>query len=263
LGDDVVRVLNIEDDIVTAKSIAMVLNGIGAVVDQVDSGQEGIALAQRYDYDIVIVDLMLPDIEGYEVVRRLRSARVNTPILILSGLSRPHAKVRGLTVGADDFLTKPFDTNELVARVRAIVRRSKGFSKSNIHVNGLSIDIDDKKVNFNGREIPLTAKEYAMLELLVFRKGMTISKETFLNHLYGGIDEPEIKIIDVFICKIRKKLAAAGVPNLIATAWGRGYVVRDMPGHISADLEGIAAIGARREDPGTRYAPGERLAALA
>ena len=195
----------------------------GAIVDQTDTGEEALELVRHYDYDVVILDLMLPDMEGYEVVRRMRAARMDTPVLILSGLSRPQAKVKGFGLGADDFITKP----ELVARLQAIVRRSKGYSQPALRVGNLQLNLDSREVLVDGNPVHLTGKEYSILELLVLRKGMVLTKEAFLNHLYGGMDEPELKIIDVFICKLRKKLAQAGADNVIGTVWGRGYMVRD------------------------------------
>jgi len=155
------------------------------------------------------------------------SARNDTPVLILSGLSRPQAKVKGLGMGADDYITKPFDKAELLARIQAIVRRSKGFSQPSLRVGPLELNLDSREVKLRGKEIHLTGKKYAILELLMLRNGMVLTKEAFLNHLYGGIDEPEMKIIDVFICKLRKKLAVAGAGDMITTVWGRGYLVRE------------------------------------
>jgi two-component system cell cycle response regulator CtrA len=221
------RILLIEDDLVAARGISLMLNAIGAVVDHSDTGEEGLELARHYDYDLVVLDLILPDIEGFEVVRRMRVARNDTPVLILSGLTRPQAKVKGLGLGADDFITKPFDKAELLARVQAIVRRSKGFSQPSLRVGPLVLNLDSHDVTVEGQPVHLTGKEYAILELLVLRKGMVLTKEAFLNHLYGGMDEPEMKIIDVFICKLRKKLANAGADNLIGTVWGRGYMIRE------------------------------------
>jgi two-component system cell cycle response regulator CtrA len=220
------RILLIEDDLVAARGIALMLRSSGAVVDHADTGEEGLELARHYDYDIVVLDLMLPDIEGFEVVRRMRVSRNDTPVLILSGLSRPQIKVKGLGLGADDFITKPFDKAELLARMQAIVRRSKGFSQPSLRVGPLLLNLDSHEVTVDGQPVHLTGKEYAILELLVLRKGMVLTKEAFLNHLYGGMDEPEMKIIDVFICKLRKKLAVAGADNLIGTVWGRGYMIR-------------------------------------
>jgi len=225
------RVLLVEDDTSTAKSIELMLKSEGFIVDSTDLGEDGLEIGKLYDYDIIILDLMLPDIDGYEVLRRLRGARVRTPILILSGLSEPDKKVRGLGFGADDYLTKPFDKGELVARIQAIVRRSKGFSESIIRTGKLLVNLDTRTVEVEGQPLHLTGKEYGILELLSLRKGTTLTKEMFLNHLYGGMDEPELKIIDVFVCKLRKKLGAAtGGENYIETVWGRGYVLRDPQG---------------------------------
>ena len=221
------RILLIEDDLVAARGVSLMLKSTGAVVDHADTGEEGLELARHYDYDIVILDLMLPDIEGFEVVRRMRVSRNDTPVLILSGLSRPQVKVKGLGLGADDFITKPFDKAELLARMQAIVRRSKGFSQPTLRIGPLLLNLDSHEVTVDGQPVHLTGKEYAILELLVLRKGMVLTKEAFLNHLYGGMDEPEMKIIDVFICKLRKKLTLAGADNLIGTVWGRGYMIRE------------------------------------
>jgi len=222
------RVLLVEDDSATSKSIELMLRSEGFVCDTTDLGEDGLEIGKIYDYDIILLDLMLPDIDGYEVLRRLRAARVKTPILILSGLSELDNKLKGLGFGADDYLTKPFDKRELVARINAIVRRAKGHSQSIIKTGRLTINLDTRTVESNGAPVHLTGKEYGILELLSLRKGTTLTKEMFLNHLYGGIDEPELKIIDVFVCKLRKKLSAACEgENYIETVWGRGYVLRD------------------------------------
>ncbi len=221
------RVLLVEDDAIVARGVTLALKSATMVVECADTGEEALELARLYDYDIVILDLMLPDMEGYEVVRRLRAARVETPVLILSGLTRPQAKVKGLGMGADDYITKPFDQQELVARIQAIVRRAKGFSQPALSVGKLTLNLGSREVTVEGQSVHLTGKEYAVLELLTLRKGVVLTKEAFLNHLYGGLDEPEVKIIDVFICKLRKKLASAGAGDLIGTVWGRGYVMRD------------------------------------
>ncbi len=222
------RVLLVEDDPATAQGIEMMLRAESYVCDVTDLGEDGLEIGKLYDYDIIVLDLMLPDMDGYEVLRRLRSARVKTPILILSGLSGLDDKIKGLGVGADDYLTKPFDKRELVARIQAIVRRSKGHSDSVIKTGKLTVNLDTRTVEIEGQPLHLTGKEYGILELLSLRKGTTLTKEMFLNHLYGGMDEPELKIIDVFVCKLRKKLTAAtGGNNYIETVWGRGYVLRD------------------------------------
>jgi two-component system cell cycle response regulator CtrA len=225
------RVLLVEDDSSVAKSIQLMLQSDGYIVDATDLGEDGLEIGKLYDYDIIILDLMLPDIDGYEVLRRLRAARVTTPILILSGLTELDHKIKGLGFGADDYLTKPFDKRELVARIQAIVRRSKGHSDSVIRTGRLTVNLDTRTVEIDSHPLHLTGKEYGILELLSLRKGTTLTKEMFLNHLYGGMDEPELKIIDVFVCKLRKKLATASAgENYIETVWGRGYVLRDPQG---------------------------------
>ena len=222
------RVLLVEDDPTTQQSIKMMLESTGMVVDTADLGEDGLEIGKLYEYDIILLDIMLPDMDGFEVLRRLRDSRVDTPVLILSGLGEAENKVKGLSTGADDYLTKPFDKAELMARIQAIIRRSAGHSQSIISTGKLSINLDAHTVEVTGKSIHLTGKEYGILELLSLRKGTTLTKDMFLNHLYGGMDEPELKIIDVFICKLRKKLTAAtGGENYIETVWGRGYVLRD------------------------------------
>jgi two-component system, cell cycle response regulator CtrA len=162
------------------------------------------------------------------VLRSLRVSRVKTPTLILSGLAGIEDKVKGLGFGADDYMTKPFHKDELVARIHAVVRRSKGHAQSVIQTGDLVVNLDTKMVEVGGQRVHLTGKEYQILELLTLRKGTTLTKEMFLTNLYGGMDEPEIKIIDVFICKLRKKLASASNgKDYIETVWGRGYVLRE------------------------------------
>ncbi len=222
------RVLLIEDDPTTAQAIELMLSKEGMVVDATDLGEDGYELAKIYDYDIILLDLMLPDIEGYEVLRRIRRSRLHTPVLILSGIDACENKIKGLRNGADDYLTKPFIREELVARIHAIVRRSKGHAQSLIRTGRMVVDVAARSVEIDGGPVHLTGKEYGMIELLSLRKGTTLTKEMFLNHLYGGMDEPELKIVDVFICKLRKKLmAATGGESYIETVWGRGYVLRD------------------------------------
>jgi two-component system cell cycle response regulator CtrA len=226
------RVLLIEDDSATAQSIELMLKSEGFNVYTTDLGEEGVDLGKLYDYDIILLDLNLPDMSGFEVLRSLRVSKVKTPILILSGLAGIEDKVNGLGFGGDDYMTKPFHKDELVARIHAIVRRSKGHAQSVIQIGDLVVNLDSKTVEVAGQRVNFTGKEYQMLELLSLRKGMTITKEMFLNHLYGGMDEPEIKIIDVFICKLRKKLTCvSNGKDYIETIWGRGYVLREPSDH--------------------------------
>ena len=207
-----------------------------------DLGEDGIDLAKLYDYDLILLDLNLPDMSGHEVLRQLRMARIETPILILSGSDDTDSKIRGFGFGAVDYMTKPFHREELIARIHAIIRRSKGHSQSIIRTGQVNVNLDAKSVDVGGKSVHLTGKEYQILELLSLRKGTTLTKEMFLNHLYGGMDEPELKIIDVFICKLRKKLAeATGGENYIETVWGRGYVMRDPVPEVAHRRVAIAA----------------------
>ncbi len=222
------RALLIEDDSATTQSIELMLKSESFNVYSTDLGEDGIDLSKVYDYDIILLDLNLPDMSGFEVLRSLRASKVKTPILVLSGLAGVEDKIKGFGFGADDYMTKPFHKDELVARIHAIVRRSKGHAQSVIEIDDLVVNLDTKMTEVNGTSVHLTLKEYQMLELLSLRKGVTLSKEMFLNHLYGGMDEPEQKIIDVFMCKLRKKLAnASGGKEYIETVWGRGYMLRE------------------------------------
>jgi two-component system cell cycle response regulator CtrA len=233
------RALVVDDDPVSAKLIQKTIEPGNFIVELTDSGEDALELAKLYDFDIIVLDLRLPDIDGIEVVRRMRAAEVNAPVLILSGVGDRQQKVRGLLVGADDYLTKPFDKEELAARLQAIVRRSKGHANSVIRTGRMTVNLSTRTVEIDGRPLHVTAKEYAILELLSLRKGMTLTKEMFLDHLYGGMDEPEQKIVDVFICKLRKKIAAVtDNEHGIETVWGRGYTLKDpgsSPMHLAED----------------------------
>ena len=235
------RILLVEDDPTTSRSIELMLTHANLNVYCTDMGEDGVDLAKLYDYDLILLDLNLPDMSGHDVLRQIRQARVETPILILSGSDDTESKLKGFGFGADDYLTKPFHREELVARIHAIIRRSKGHSQSIIKTGRVAVNLDAKTVDVEGKTVHLTGKEYQMLELLSLRKGTTLTKEMFLNHLYGGMDEPELKIIDVFICKLRKKMAeATGGANYIETVWGRGYVLRDPVGAVVQKLAASA-----------------------
>jgi two-component system cell cycle response regulator CtrA len=223
------RVLLIEDDRAMARSVELMLDEAGFEHETAATGETALEYARTYEFDVIMLDLTLPDLHGHEVLKRLRLLRIATPVLILSGDSETGTKVTGFGAGADDYVTKPFDKAELMARIHALVRRSQGHAQSLIVTGPVSIDLAARTVEVEGRRVGLTGKEYAILEMLSLRKGMTLTKEMFLTHLYGGRDEPELKIIDVFICKLRKKLHQAGAPasGCIETVWGRGYSLRD------------------------------------
>ncbi len=223
------RVLLIEDDRAMARSVELMLDEAGFEHETASTGEIALEYARTYEFDVVMLDLTLPDLHGHDVLKQLRMLRITTPVLILSGDSETGTKVTGFGAGADDYVTKPFDKAELMARIHALVRRSQGHAQSLIVTGPVAIDLAARTVEVDGRRVNLTGKEYAILEMLSLRKGMTLTKEMFLTHLYGGRDEPELNIIDVFICKLRKKLFLAGAPasGCIETVWGRGYSLRD------------------------------------
>ena len=223
------RVLIIEDDRLISRAIELMLGGAGFAHDTVASGIEGIEIAGAGDYDAIILDLTLPDLHSSDVLRRIRSARVTAPVMILTCNSSLDSKVSGSELGADDYVTKPFQRSELLARIHALVRRSRGLVRSVVTTGPISVDLTDHAVEVRGRRLNLTGKEFAILEMLSLRKGATLSKEMLLAGIYGGRDEPSLKIIDVWVCKLRRKLsdAGAGATGCIETVWGRGYVLRD------------------------------------
>ena len=222
------RLLVIEDDPTVAESIELMVRSEGMEAQTTDLGRDGLDLGSVFLYDLILLDLNLPDMSGFDVLRSLRFGKIKTPVLILSGLNGTEHKVKGLGLGADDYLTKPFQSDELIARIRAILRRSGDRVESVIRCGDLTLKLDQKRAQMGRRDLGLTTKEYQMLELLAMRQGTPITKDMFLGHLYGGMDEPDQKIIDVFICKLRKKLMqASGGRDYIETIWGRGYVLRN------------------------------------
>jgi two-component system, cell cycle response regulator CtrA len=222
------RVLLIAQDVATAASVKMMLIRENVICDTPDLSEDGLEINKAHDYDVILLDLSVPNIDGYEVLQRLRRARVRTPVLILLSLAERDHRIKDLGVGDDDFLTKPLDHGELIARIQAIARRSNGHCQSTIRTGKLAVNLDTQEVSVDDHSVHLTGKEYGILKLLSLRKSTTLTKEMFLNHLYGGMHEPELKIIDVFVCKLRKKLGqATGGDNYIETVWGRGYVLRD------------------------------------
>jgi len=218
------RILLIDDDNATARGVTLALGPEGFDVQTADLGEQGIDLSKRNDYDAIILDLQLPDINGLEVLKTLRMSKINTPVLMLSGDATVEARIKSLDIGADDYVTKPFHKDELAARIYAIVRRSRVHEQSLITVGKVVVNLDMKTVEAAGSKVPLTIKEYQLLECLLLKKGTTLTKFALLTYLYSGMDEPPEKIIDVFVCKLRKKLAAAlNGDNYIRTVWGHGY----------------------------------------
>lgn len=216
------RVLLIENDSGYAAAIELMLKAESFNVYTTDEGQEGVELAMLYDYDVIVLSTT-PDRTDCDMAKSIRLAKIKTPIVVLTSMPSIEHTVRALGLGADDVISKPFHKDELVARILATTRRAKGHAQSIITVRDLVLNLDTKTVTIAGNPVHLTAKEYAMLELMALRKNCTITKDMFLNHLYGGMDEPERKIIDVFICRLRKKLG----DGFVETIWDRGYVLRD------------------------------------
>jgi two-component system, cell cycle response regulator CtrA len=219
--------LIVEDDPAAAAGLATFLHRERAITEHADTGEDGLHFAKEYDFDIILLDLGLPDMTGEEFIRHARLARIDTPILVLTGVSDARLRSKALSLGADDFVSKPYDRAELIARINAVLRRSRGFAQPVLSVGPLKLDLGTHEVTVHDRPVRLTGKEQQILELLMLRNGVAISKESFLTHLYSGRDEPDSKIIDVFICKLRRKLADAGAPDAIGTIWGRGYTIRD------------------------------------
>jgi|GEM_PF-561624 len=227
------RVLLVENNPEIAQGIELLLKAEGFNVYATDLGEEAVDLGKLYDYDIILLDLHLQDMSGHDVIRNLRLAKVPTPIMVLSGSADLSDKTRALSKGADDYLVKPFASEEMIGRIHAIVRRSKGHAANIIEAGMLHVNLDAKNVRIfhddGTYKIPdLTMKEYTLLELLTLRQGKVQSRETLMDHLYGGIDEPDMRVIDIFISKLRKKLFNfSGGRNFIRTVWGGGYIFHE------------------------------------
>ncbi len=222
------RILLIEDDSATAQSICLMLRSEGLIVHDRQKGSEGLHLAREGAYDMILLDLNLPDMSGYDLIKILRKERVGTPIIIISGLAGIQDQVKGLGIGADAYITKPFHKDLLVANMYAVIRRVRGHTRSVIEVGGLELNINEKSFKVDGSGLNLTSKEYALLELLTLRAGAVVTKTAILTHLYPEGRYPEEKIIDVFVSKVRKKISRlSGGVEYIGTIWGKGYTLRD------------------------------------
>lgn len=242
------RILLIDDDINMCKGMAQQFTKFEIIYDIAHTGEEGLELVKSNVYDLIILDIMLPDALGYNILKRIRMNQIDYPVLILTDRSQVQERLKGFEYGADDYLTKPFNQEELFARIHAIIRRSKGHSGSMIQVGDLMLNLNERSAQINGKIIDLTNTEYKILELLMLHKGSTLHKEIFFEHIYSsGIDVPEVKIIDVFVCKIRKKISdACGYdPGYIQTIWGRGYVLNDVDAiNRAGDIDKISMMGA-------------------
>lgn len=223
------RCLLVDDDVCMSNGLLARMRARDMLCDVVHNGADCLKQVFLYKYDIIILDIMLPDMSGQDLLKRLRRNGIVAPVLMLSSLSNVNEKVKGFNHGADDYLVKPFDTAEFFGRVDALIRRSKGHCDTIINVGSMAINLKDKIVTVTDKALSLTKKEYAILELLALHKGATLDKDVFFSHLYSGLRSPEIKIIDVFVCKIRNKIQAilGYDPGYIKTVWGRGYSLDD------------------------------------
>lgn len=222
------KILVVEDDGLMAQAIAAMLAKENYNATIVNDGQAALDMMESYSFDAVLLDMRLKRESGLDVLRQARKNGFAVPVLVLSGDTELATKVAALGAGADDYITKPFKIAELSARITAVVRRNNGHISEKVQVGEMVLDLTARTVSAKGSPVALTCKEYDLLEALALRKGRTLDKDTLLSLLYGGLDEPNIKIIDVFVCKLRKKLTDAldgACP--IQTVWGRGYILRD------------------------------------
>lgn len=233
------RAIIIEDDKYAQKSVVLKLKSANITCDVFKIGIDKIETTDFEEYSIIILDLILPDTSGKEILIQIRNMGVKTPVIALSALSKVEHKIEVLD-RADDYLQKPFHGDELIARIKAIVRRSKGYTESLIKIANLTINMSNHEAYIDNKKIHLTKKEYSILELLAMRKGFNTTKEFILNHLYSTCyDAPPQKIIDVFMCKLRARIISQidlNHPNpdrdiaIIETVWGYGYSLRTVEG---------------------------------
>ncbi len=187
------------------------------------TGEEAQEFLRLYRFDAIMLDLELRESSALDLIRRVRASGCHTPILAVTGQSDPAVRVQALDLGADDVLSAFCPVDELMARLRAVVRRASGHAKSTLTAGPLELCLDSREVRVSGQPLHLTPKEYALLELLMLKRGVSLTKGACLNHLYGTEEEPELKTVDVIVCRLRKKLAAIGLPSLVQNVWGCGY----------------------------------------
>jgi two-component system, OmpR family, response regulator len=212
------RILVVEDEPRLLQTLAKALREEGYAVDTADAGDDGLYKAESWDYDAVVLDIMLPGLDGWQVLERLRQKK-KTPVLMLTARDTTRDRVRGLDHGADDYLVKPFDLPELLARLRALIRRAAGHARSSIEIGNVLIDTGARTVTCGGERIPLTAREYAILEFLALHRGEVVTRSALYEHLFDESDDTLSNLMDVHIFNLRKKLGA----DLIATRRGQGY----------------------------------------
>ncbi|MEK9799152.1 MAG: response regulator transcription factor [Alphaproteobacteria bacterium] len=223
------HILVVEDDPIVADILGMTLEEAGYFKTTANTIETALFELKHNQIDVVLLDINLPDGDGTRLARLIRKNHMPVPILVVSGNSGIDDKITALGAGADGYLTKPFDRYELVANLEAIIRRTHGHSSATVNVGNLIVDLSRNYAKIGDTRLDLTAKEFRIIEFLALRKGAVLSKDAFLNHLYGGIDEPQPKIIDVFMCKLRRKIADAGASGVVIdTIWGQGYILREV-----------------------------------
>ncbi len=243
------KLLLIEDDFAAASAVQAVLHAEGDKCDATQSGQRGVELALSGDYQAIILDLLLPDLDGIGVLEQLRAANIKTPVLMLSGVGDVARKIACFRAGADDYLVKPFESAELLARLSAIVRRGNASHSQKIRVGRLSVDIEENVAKVDEEPLALTNKEFSVLKFIATRRGRAVSKSSIYEHLYPNSEAVRAKIIDVFICKIRSKLkAATGGEDYVQTVWGRGYTLRKEESDIDESSATVTETGAENAD---------------
>lgn len=220
------RILIIEDELSLQQQLAATLREQDYVVDVASDGEEGLYFGREYPIDLAIIDLGLPKMDGVEVIRQLRSSSHAFPILILTARNRWQEKVEGLEAGADDYLTKPFHTEELLARIKVLLRRSVGLADNSLTCGPIMIDTSSKEVFLHGEPVTITAYEYRLLSYLMMHTGKVLSKRNLVEHIYEEDDDRDSNTIEVFIRRLRKKLDPDSQLKPIETQRGRGYRFR-------------------------------------
>ncbi len=219
------RLLLVEDYSVLRDSLRNGLTSVGYVVDATDNGEEGLWYALRNPYDLLLIDIMVPGLNGLELVRRVRAEGKDVPVLILTARDGVEDRVEGLDIGADDYLVKPFAVTELLARIRALVRRHHRAPNPLLQVEDLEIDTAGRMVRRAGVEIVLTPREFALLEYLAMRPGAVVTRAELREQLYEFASDPDSNALDVFVSRLRRKLSRPGLPTLIQTRRGHGYLL--------------------------------------
>jgi two-component system OmpR family response regulator len=222
------RVLLVEDDKKIASFISKGLKEAGFATDHAEDGVDGLHLALNEPYDAAIIDIMLPGLDGLSLIEELRRKKINTPIIVLSAKRSVDDRIKGLQIGGDDYLTKPFSFSELLARVQALIRRSSGVSEPNmLEVTDLSMNIITREITRGDRKIELQPREFSLLEYLMRNKGRVLSKTMILEHVWDYNFDPQTNVVDVLVCRLRNKVEKDFEHKLIHTIRGVGYVLKE------------------------------------